>query len=222
MGKTLADVLKKRQEAAERADRPKIDYFSLANNNPARIRFLQELDPDAPNYDKDKGSALFLVEHTSPQQFTRKAICTMETEGRCFACEMNQEQPKERWWSRINMYVQVFDAKDEKVKVLSRSAPGPFFDQLVDWANEENEEHPGSVVGPTFKISKGPNKTDSWVVTKTNRVLELPDVVELVDLTQAVGANVEYDKQRNFYLPKGDSEPEPEDESIDNDPKMDW
>lgn len=224
MSKTLADVLKKRQEAAERAERPKIDYFSLTNNNPARIRFLQEINPEAPNFDPDKGSALFLVEHTSPKNFQRKAICTLETEGRCFACEMNIErsgkEPKERWWARINMYVQVFDAKDEKVKVLSRPAPSPFFDQLIDWADEEND---GSVVGPTFKVSKGPNKTDSWVAIRTSRELEVPDTAELIDLEKHIGANVEYDKQRGFYLPNGmDEESEELAPSDDEDPKMAW
>lgn len=198
---SLADVLKKKQERSERADRPKIDYFGLAKNNPARIRFLQEIDPDAPNYEAAKGSAVFLVEHVSPQTFQRKALCTFETEGRCFACEMNQEQPKEKWWAKTSMYVNVFDALDNKVKVLSRPAPGTFFDPLFEWAADEND---GSVIGPTFKITKGANKTDPWTFTTTKNELDVPDSL---DLFEVVGITVEYDKQRSFYLPNGNEIP---------------
>jgi len=206
MAQTLADILRKKQERAERSDRPEVEWFSLKDNNPARVRFLQELDPDAPNYDSNKGSALFLVEHVSPQDYRRKAECTIETEGRCFACEMAQEDPKPEggtWFQKTNMYIQVFDAKTNSVRILSRPAPGSFFDALYDYAADENE---GSIVGPTFKIQKGPGKTDPWTLMPTNNKLEVPETVELVDLSKAIGVKVEYAKQRNFYLPKGEQE----------------
>jgi len=200
---TLADILKKKQERSERAERPKVTYFSLTNNNPARIQFLQELDPDAPNFNAAHGSALFLVEHVSPEDFKRKALCTMETEGRCFACEMNQEDPKGNWWAKTNMYVQVLDAKDNKIKVLSRPAPGTFFDPLYEWAQEENG---GSVMNATLKITKPEGKQTSWAFIQTKNELNVPESVfaELVDLEAAIGYKVEFDKQRSYYLPNGD------------------
>jgi hypothetical protein len=221
---SLADVLKKKQERAERSDRPDVNWFSLNDNNPARVRFLQEIDPDAPHYEESKGSALFLVEHVSPQDFRRKAECTMETEGRCFACEMNQEEPKANWWAKTNFYVQVLDAKDDKVKILSRPAPGTFFDALFEWATDENN---GSVVADsdgkavTFNIRKGPNKTDSWVPMPTNKHLEVPEGTQLVDLTKAIGVKVEYEKQRNFYLPKGSNRDDTPSEKSQPVPKAD-
>ena len=62
MSLTFADVLKKKEQRAEQADRLEIEWFSLKNNNPARVVFLQELDPDAPNFDSAKGGAVYLVE----------------------------------------------------------------------------------------------------------------------------------------------------------------
>lgn len=208
MAKSLKDVLQQRQMREERNERPQVDWFSLKNNNPARIKFLQELDPDAPNYDSSRGHAIFLVEHTSPHDFRRRAECTMETEGRCFACEMAKEEPKPKngsWWPRTNMYIQVFDAKDEKVKVLSRPAPGGFFDTLYEWASDENE---GSVVGPTFKISKGSEQTSPWTLMTTSKEIEVPNTVELLDLEKAVGRQVKYEEQRRFYIPEGADEAE--------------
>ncbi len=209
---TLADILKKKQERSERAERPKVTYFSLTNNNPARIAFLQELDPDAPNYNAAHGSALFLVEHVSPEDFKRKALCTIESEGRCFGCEMNQEEPKGDWWAKTNMYVQVLDAKDNKIKVLSRPAPGTFFNPLFEWSQDEND---GSVMGATLKISKPEGKQASWTFVPTRNVLEVPDSIfaELVDLEAAIGFKVEYDKQRNYYLPSGNAGTKAEEEA---------
>lgn len=199
---SIADVLKQKRDRAERADRIEVDWFSLKDNNPARIVFLQELDPDAPNFDSAKGSAAFLVEHVSPHNFHRKGLCSFETEGRCFGCEMAEIEPKPKdgsWWKKTNMYIQVFDAKDKKVKVLSRPAPGGFFDTLYEYAGDDNN---GNVTGITFKIGKGPNKTDPWTLMPTNNKLEIPDGIQLDDMSK-LGVTVEYDKQRNFYIPKG-------------------
>jgi len=208
MSLTLKEILQKKKEQAERVDRPKVDYFSLTNNNPARIRFLQELDTESKNYDPARGSAYFSVEHTSPHNFKQRAECTYETEGRCFACEMATEEPDKGWWQKTNMYIQVFDAKDESVKVLSRPALGTFLESLYGWAEDEND---GSIVGPTFKITKGANKKDPWVVMPTNRELEVPEasLAQMVDLSK-IGFKVEYDKQKKFYLPAGSTEERPE------------
>lgn len=200
MSLSFKDVLKKKEQRAEQADRLEIDWFSLKNNNPARIQFLQELDPDAPNFDSAKGSAVFLVEHNNPDKFTRKAKCTMETKGRCVGCELNEEFPGEGWWQKTNFYVQVFDAKSEKVQVLSRPAPGGFFDQVVEWAAEENE---GNVTGVTFKVSKGASQNAPWTVQTTKNELELPEGLVIQDLSK-LGLEVEVDKQRKFYLPDGE------------------
>lgn len=199
MALTFADVLKKKEQRAEQADRLEIEWFSLKNNNPARVVFLQELDPDAPNFDSAKGGAVYLVEHANPEKFTRKAKCTMETKGRCVGCELNEEFPGDGWWAKTNFYVQVFDAKDQKVKVLSRPAPGGFFDTLTDWARDENE---GNVTGVTFKISKGSSQSAPWTLTTTKNELEVPDGLVLQDLSK-LGLEIDVEKQRNFYLPDG-------------------
>lgn len=207
MGKNFKEVLKAKQERAERESRPKVEWFSLKNGETKFIRFLQEFDTDHRNYDSKYGTALFLDEHVSPEDWSRKAVCTMEDEGRCFACEMDKEvlkivdeNGKDRWhpWGqKSNFYVYVVDNKGD-VKVLSRPTSNKLFDAIC----EEIDENDNSITDVTFKISKGPNKSDSWELRKTSKEhFELPEIPELADLSAAVGFKVTYAEQRNFYIP---------------------
>jgi hypothetical protein len=213
MSKSFKEVLKAKKEKQDRDSRPKVEWFSLKNGETKYIRFLQEFDTDARNYDSTLGTALFLVEHVSPEEWSRKALCSMEDEGRCFACEMDKQEPyqlldevdgngnkKKRWhpWGqKSNFYVYVVDNKGD-VKVMSRTTDGKLFDSLV----EEIEENDDSLTDLTFKISKGSANQNPWEVRKTTKEhFDLPDIPELVDLSSAVGLKVAYAEQRNFYLP---------------------
>jgi hypothetical protein len=213
MSLKFKDVLKARKEKQDRDSRPKVEWFSLKNGETKYIRFLQEFDTDARNYDSTFGTAVFLVEHVSPEDWGRKALCTIADEGRCFACEMDKEEPfhlldeldgngkqKKKWhpWAqRSNFYVYVVDNKGE-VKVMSRSTDSKLFDALVD----EIELNDDSLTDLTFKISKGPQNQNPWEIRSWKKEhFEIPDLPELIDLNTAVGYKVEYSEQRNFYLP---------------------
>ncbi len=206
MSQTFKDILKQKQERAERNERPKVEWFTLKNNESKNVRFLQEFDTDMRNYDSKFGTALFLTEHVSPEEWSRKALCSFEDEGRCFACEMDKEQPKivedgkDRWhpWGqRTNFYVYVVDSKGD-VRVISRPTSGKFFDAIV----YEIGENDNSITDVTFKISKGATNQAPWELRSTKKEhFELPEIPELVDLKSAVGLKVTYAEQRGFYLP---------------------
>lgn len=207
MGLGLKDILKKKDEMDERNSRPDIEWFSLKKKNPVRVRFLQELDEDSRNYDSTKGKVLFLTEHTSPYDFTRRAECSFESEGRCWACEMTHverefvdDQGNKKfnpWGQKTNMYVQVV-TEDGDVQVLSRPAPGNFFDKVY----EEATDNDGSISEQTFRISKGSARNASWELKAlTKEQIEVPETVELVDLESAVGRKIPYADQKRFYLP---------------------
>jgi hypothetical protein len=211
MGQTFKDVMRQKQERAERETRPKVEWFSLKNGETKYIRFLQELDTDMRNYDSKFGTAVFLQEHIAPDDWSRKALCTIDDEGRCFGCEMNKEvekivdeNGKDKWrpWAqKSNFYIYTVDNKGA-VKVLSRPTGNKLFDRLT----EEVDENDNSLTDITFKLSKGPNKSDAWEVRKTTKEhFELPDIPELVDLNAAVGFKVPYADQRSFYLPNNGS-----------------
>jgi hypothetical protein len=43
---------------------PKVRWLKLADGQSAKIRFVEELDEDSANYNKDRGLALVVKEHT--------------------------------------------------------------------------------------------------------------------------------------------------------------
>lgn len=216
MPTNLKEILQRKKERAERADRPKIDWFKLDTSESAKVVFLQELDEEQAD---DRGPAVYLVEHNSPQDFRRRAECSFDEEAgeRCFACEMNQEEPKQNWWAKTNFYVNVYVERkgdkpgEGKVQLLSRSIQtkdGGFFDDLLAWAMEENG---GKVTNQTFTISKGGEKKSPWTFLPSSKKLEVPDNLELW-APDAIVNKIPYEKQKSFYLPNGD-EPVNEDES---------
>jgi hypothetical protein len=206
MGNNFKAVMKAKQERAERTERPKVEWFSLKNGETKYVRFLQEFDTDHRNYDSTFGTAVFLTEHVSPEEWSRKALCTIDDEGRCFACEMDKEQPKivedgkDRWhpWGqKSNFYVYVVDNKGD-VRVMSRPTTGKFFDAIC----EEIEENDNSLIDLTFKVSKGPANQNPWEIRSTKKEqFEVPSLPELIDLNTAVGHKVTYAEQKGFYLP---------------------
>jgi hypothetical protein len=229
MSLALKDILKKKEEMDERANRPQVQWFSLSKKNPVLVRFLQELDSDSPNFDSKFGSVLFLDEHTSPYNYKRRATCTFDSEGRCFACEMTREEREivdedgnkrfNPWGKKTNLYIQVV-TEDGEVQVLSRPAPGAFFDLLLEEFNEGGE----SITGRTFRISKGAKKSDPWQLREKRDVeLDIPDDVELVDLQAAVERKIPYEDQKKFYdLPEPKTESVAKASTVVEDAGSDW
>ena len=73
-------------------DGPKTKWLGLADNESAKIRFMNELDEDSPNYNAENNVALVVSEHSNPEDYRKKAVCTMDSEGRCFACDMYRQE----------------------------------------------------------------------------------------------------------------------------------
>lgn len=215
MGNSFKDVVKANKERAERTERPKVEWFSLKNGETKYIRFLQEFDTDQRNYDSTFGTAVFLTEHVSPEEWSRKALCTMDDEGRCFACEMDKEEPKivvdgkdkwHPWGQKSNFYVYVVDNKGD-VRVMSRPTTGKFFEAICD----EIELNDNSLTDLTFKISKGNANQNPWEIRSWKKEhFEVPELPELVDLNTAVGLKITYAEQRGFYLPTAKEAPKGE------------
>lgn len=212
MAQSFQTILNRKKEQ----ERPKATYFSLPKSTEVKVRFLQELDPDSANFESEKGSALYLVEHVSPHDFRRKAECTYETEGRCLPCELNKTQPtimidnkqvNRPWAQRSNMYIYVVTEElDEKgfnlVKVLQRPAPGNFFNQLLNFRDDEGD---GSITDHAFKISKGANQNDGWNLSVALKSFDYR-VSELVDMETLVGRKIPYNEQASFYMVNSESE----------------
>ena len=88
-------------------DGPKVKWLKLADGQSVKIRFIEELDEDSANYSAERGLALVVKEHVNPKDYKRKAVDTMDTEGRDWAEEMHRKDPKAGWRGRLRFYCNV-------------------------------------------------------------------------------------------------------------------
>jgi hypothetical protein len=86
---------------------PKVRWLKIADGQAVKIRFVEELDEDSANYNADRGLALVVKEHTNPKDYKRKAVDTMEAEGRDWAEEMHRKDVKAGWRARLRFYCNV-------------------------------------------------------------------------------------------------------------------
>lgn len=241
MSLSMKKLREMQQERAERAERPDINWFSFkeakkgANGYARKLVFLQELDEDAPKYSQARGRAIYVQEHAPNHHFPVKFECTMDSEGRCYGCDMNQEEPKVTlpskkgdepivynypWRAKTNFYVNVWTDKD-RVEVLSRPWGGAVYNFLDEYSKEELD---GNVTGVTWNVTKGFNQSDSWVFATSNKGLEVPEDVELIDLEKYVVRKVKYEDQRALFgksVP-ADSSNDEETKSVSTTEDVDW
>jgi hypothetical protein len=85
----------------------KVRWVKLVDGQSAKVRFVEELDADSASYAEDRGLSVVIAEHTNPKDYKRKAVCTQDSEGRCFGCEMARKEPKAGWRSRLRFYCNV-------------------------------------------------------------------------------------------------------------------
>jgi len=96
-------------------DENKGRWLKVEDGESVKIRFLQELDPDSPTYNDKLGCGFIALEHTNPKDYRRKALDTMESEGRDWANEQHRKDPKAGWKARTRLYINVLvdDGKEE-------------------------------------------------------------------------------------------------------------
>jgi hypothetical protein len=89
--------------------RAKVRWLKLADAQSVKIRFIEELDEDSANYSESRGLALVVKEHSNPKDYKRKALDTMDTEGRDFAEEMYRKDYKANagWKAKLRFYCNV-------------------------------------------------------------------------------------------------------------------
>jgi hypothetical protein len=201
----------------------KAKWLKIEDGEKVIIRFLQELDPNSPNYDAKLGYGFFAVEHTSPKDYRRKALCSFDDEGRCYGCEQNRLNPKTNWNAKKRLYVNVLvnDGKnDPYVAILSQGISGKTITPTV----AEYADLTGSVTNLTWQIKRSGTKTDtSYTIipipaAKDEKPFDFSSV-ELFDLDKTAVRSVPYSEQAAFYT--GDSSPE-ERESSSTSSSVDW
>jgi len=195
-------------------------WLKLKDGQIAKIWFLQELDKDSFNYNEKYGTAVLAVEHSAGPDYMKKAQCTYGSEGRCFACEMNQKEPKTGWNSRGRLYVNVLvdDEKDGPyVAVLSQGISNKSITPtLVMFAGDA-----GSITDTAFRIRRtGEKLKTSYAITSIPRSEGVDaSQYELFDLDKIVPKYVPYDEQEAYYAPSQHDE-EPVEEVVES--SLEW
>jgi hypothetical protein len=176
-------------------------WFKLADKQSVKVRFLQELDPDSPNYSEKNDLGFLAVEHVNPKNWKRKAVCTMDDEGACYGCEEHRKDWKAGWKQKTRLYINVLvddGQNDPYVAVLSQgNGPKSITPTLIEYAGDDE-----TITDKWFSIKRtGAGATDTSYTLRAGK--SEPDVnvedYELFDLEKAV-RQVPYDQQKAHYL----------------------
>ncbi len=180
-------------------------FIKLEDGQSCKLRFLQEFDEDGQGFDASRGTIVVVDEHVSPKSFRIRAVCSMEEDGTCWACDQvatieNQELAK-KWRSRTRFYANVLvrdPEGEDKVKILAQGfGDANVGTWLVNFAAET-----GSLTGVDMKLSrkgKGMNDTSYSLIPLAAKPLTKDEQkLELVPLDKFI-KYLPYDNQAAFY-----------------------
>lgn len=183
------------------SDKPRVRWLKLADGQSVKIRFIEELDEDSAHYDAERGLSLVVKEHTNPKDYRRKAVDTMDSEGRDWAEEMHRKDPKAGWVGRLRFYCNVLvdDGIDEPYVAIWSMGVGKqsAFNTIRDYALET-----GSISNLTFKLKRNGQGTEtSYTLIPGSPDTEPFDWSNLkpYDLNLALN-HVPYAEQEAYYL----------------------
>jgi hypothetical protein len=175
-------------------------WFGLKDKQAARVVFLQELDEDAKGFSSKNGLGRIVVEHNNPKNFKRKAECTLESEGACWACEQHRKDWKAGWGQKQRLYINAlatYKGEDPQVVVLSQGLSGKqVTPQLVEQA-----ELFGTITAKEYQIKRqGSGLSDTTYLLTALEPHDLDvESYELFDLDGVV-RKVPYADQSAHYL----------------------
>jgi hypothetical protein len=179
----------------------KVRWVKLADGQSAKIRFVEELDEDSASYSPERGLSVVIAEHTNPKDYKRKAACTMDSEGRCYGCEMARKDPKSGWRSRLRFYCNVIvnDGVEEPyVAVWSQGiSKQSAFNTIREYALDT-----GSISNLEWKIKRNGQGTETNYTLLPIKPDSEPynwGQIETFDLEKVV-REVPYVEQENFYF----------------------
>lgn len=188
--------------AGRGSDGPKTEWFKLADKQAVKVVFLQELDEDAKNFSKKNGLGFLAVEHANPKDFKRKALCSIDEEGACWACEQHAKDWKAGWKQKTRLYINalVDNGKDEPFVVVLSQGNGPksITPSLIEYAGV------GSITDKWYKIKRngaGLSDTSYLMLPMEEHDVNVEDY-ELFDLDKVV-RTVPYAQQEAHYLSTG-------------------
>jgi hypothetical protein len=181
--------------------RAKVRWLKLADGQSVKIRFIEELDEDSPNYSEERGLALVVKEHTNPKDYKRKAVDTMDTEGRDWAEEMHRKDPKAGWRARMRFYCNVLvddGLEDPYVAIWSMGvSKQSAFNNIREYAIDT-----GSISNLVWKVKRNGQGTEtSYTLLPSAPDTEPFDWKDIRPFPLESALNkIPYAEQEAFYL----------------------
>jgi hypothetical protein len=207
MGKTglaaLAAAAKGNSGSGSRAG-----YLKIPADSSVTVRFLQELDEAAENYNEDAGLGSLEIEYQDPDNFRKRIVDTTEDEGRCWPAEQG-------WRPRRSLYIAVLveestNAEDVgKVMILNQGfGPKSVTLPLIEYATDY-----GTICDRPYRIKRSgsgrldtsytliPLKEDAEPYDVSQNVDDIPDWNDVLN-------HVPYAQQENFFAGSDDEQKE--------------
>jgi hypothetical protein len=183
------------------SDKPRVKWLKLADGQSVKIRFIEELDDESSNYSEGRGLALVVKEHVNPKDYRRRAVDTMDSEGRDWAEEMHRKDPKAGWRGRLRFYCNVLvdDGIEEPYVAIWSMGVSKMsvFNTIREYAIET-----GSISNLLWKLKRSGQGTE----TSYTLIPSAPDTepfdwsgVEPFPIEMALNS-IPYAEQEAFYL----------------------
>lgn len=191
-----------------------VKWLKIPDGSSYRVRFLDDLDDSSNSTLAGAGVAVMVEEHTAPSDFRKKAQCTKEDEGHCYACEQAIEHPRTGWGKRGRVYVNVLvndGTEDPYVAIWSMGiAKSPAFETLKETFIDD-----GSISDREWRIKRSGMGTNTTYIMRDlgvdNDAFNFNDY-ERFD-AESIVRHVPYAEQEKFYSKAPvDAEPNGSDE----------
>lgn len=199
--KGLKNITENMEKSSSPSSGPRVRWLKLDDGQSIKIRFANELDEDSKHYDPERGAAIVVREHQNPKDYRRKAICTMEDEGRDWAEEMHRKDPKAGWGGRLRFYINVLvdDGMEEPyIAVWSMGvAKSASFNTIREYAIESD-----GITNMQWRLKRNGKGTETSYILMPGPTDSEPfdwSHYEVFPLENAV-RKVPYAEQEAFYM----------------------
>jgi hypothetical protein len=190
-------------ERPSNSDGPKARWLKLEDGQSVKIRFLNEVDPDSKSYTKEMGLAIVIAEHTNPKDYRRKALCSMEEEGKCYGCEMHRRDPKAGWKARLRYYTNVLvdEGNGEQYTAIWSQGVGPkspTTTTIIEYASDT-----GAISNVVWRLKRNGTGTltsySLFPVATDEKAFDFTGI-ETYELEKTATRQVKYAEQESFFM----------------------
>lgn len=214
--------IKAKQEADEArraaAEASNINWLKIDDKETVRVWFLQELDKAATGYVEENGLGMLATEHTNPDNFRRRAVCSIDDEGRCVGCERHAADRKAGWYAKSRLYINVLVERkngDREVAVMSQAngSKSVIAPMVIEYAIDK-----GTITDRWWKIKRtGTGNKTQYTPMPGDPSTDIDPADysdEVFDVHKAV-REVPYEEQFDHYFKTDDEDSGPKPPSSD-------